>query len=164
MTSLFGAMPASAEFTLLDQSGAWLFYAQRGVGRSHAACQVVSCVRGTCGSGSRGRTQFSLYDARDGRGVRPEFIAPERVRPGAEVTLTLNGKSIQLRNTFKSPQFYLFVKSGSDAQLVLEELRALEASDANGKFTVSTPEGDAFPFTVRGVTTSLDRMGRRCSR
>ena len=155
--------PVRAEFTLRDQAGAWLFYTQRGVGQRYAACQVVSCVRGTCGNDANSRVQFSLYDARDGRGTWPEFIALERVQPGASARLEINGSSYRLTNTFASPQFYMMVSNPKDAQRVLADLRALEEKNGNGKFTVTDPSGREFIFTVRGVSESMSRMERRCT-
>ncbi len=156
-------LPARAEFTLIDRLGAWLFYTQRGVGSNYAACQVVSCVDGTCGMGRGGRTQFSLYDARDGRGIFPEFIAPRRVPPGGIARLDIAGREFVMKNTFPSPQFYLQVEKVEEAKAVLDRLVALERADSNGKFTVVDPFGARFEFTARGVTGSLDRMVRRCT-
>ncbi|MBY6046840.1 hypothetical protein [Vannielia litorea] len=155
--------PARAEFTLIDSLGAWFFYTQRGVGASYAACQVVSCVDGTCGSGRGARTQFSLYDARDGRGIFPEFIAPRRVPPGGVARLSIGGQDFVMKNLFPSPQFYLQIEKVEDAKAVLDYLVALEKADGNGKFTVVDPYGSRFEFTARGVTGSLDRMIRRCT-
>ncbi|MFY0632308.1 MAG: hypothetical protein JXQ91_00725 [Vannielia sp.] len=163
---LFGMVdtrPARAEFTLIDNLGAWLFYTQRGVGVSYAACQVVSCVDGTCGTGRGGRTQFSLYDARDGRGIFPEFIAPRRVPPGGMARLEIAGREFVMKNLFPSPQFYLQIEKVEDAKAVLNRLVALEKADSNGKFTVVDPFGSKYEFTARGVTGSLDRMVRRCT-
>ncbi|QDC09264.1 hypothetical protein FHY55_08425 [Oceanicola sp. D3] len=163
MLGLLLPQPARAEFTLIDRLGAWLFYTQRGVGASYAACQVVSCVDGTCGTGRGGRTQFSLYDARDGRGIFPEFIAPRRVPPGGLAKLNIAGREFVMKNTFPSPQFYLQVEDVSDAKAVLNRLVALERADRNAKFTVVDPFGTRFEFAARGVTGSLDRMVRRCT-
>ncbi|WP_213546851.1 hypothetical protein [Vannielia litorea] len=163
MPALIAPQPARAEFTLIDRLGAWLFYTQRGVGSSYAACQVVSCVDGTCSTGPGGRTQFSLYDARDGRGIFPEFIAPRRVPPGGVARLDIAGREFVMKNTFPSPQFYLQVESVREAKAVLNRLVALEQADSNGKFTVVDPFGTRFEFTARGVTGSLDRMVRRCT-
>lgn len=161
--SLLFSQAARAEFTLIDRLGAWLFYTQRGVGASYAACQVVSCVDGTCGTGRGGRTQFSLYDARDGRGIFPEFIAPRRVPPGGIARLDIAGREFVMKNTFPSPQYYLQIERVEDAKAVLDRLVALERNDGNGKFTVVDPFGTRFEFTSRGVTGSLDRMVRRCT-
>jgi hypothetical protein len=154
---------ARAEFTLIDRAEAWFFYMQRGVGRSYAACQIVSCVRGVCGAGGTARTQFSLYDARDGHGVMPEFVAPNRVAPGAFATLFVNGDRFELHNRFSSPQYYLQAENGSAARIV-DALLALEAQDGLARFVVLDPQGREHAFTVRGVTESLDRMERRCTR
>lgn len=161
--SLAAPAAARAEFTLIDRADAWFFYMQRGVGRSYAACQVVSCVRGVCGAGGTARTQFSLYDARDGQGVMPEFVAPFRVGPGEVATLFVNGDRFDLHNRFASPQYYLQAENGS-AERIVDALVALEAQDDLGKFMVLDPEGREHVFTVRGVTRSLDRMDRRCAR
>jgi len=155
--------PGRAEFAQIDSAGAWLFFTQRGVGSKYAACQVVSCVGGTCGIGSGGRTQFSLYDARDGRGIFPEFIAPRRVPPGAVAQLEIAGERYQMKNTFPSPQYYLFIDDKGTAREVLNRLVALEKADENAEFYVTDPWGSRFRFTVRGVTTSLNRMVRRCT-
>ena len=176
MTRIFGVLlsvlmlstgpfagPARADFTLLDVAGAWYFYSQRGVGQRNAACQVVSCVGGTCAVGGLSKVQFSLYNGRDGRGVWPEFISPRRVPPGAVATLQINGTSFRLRNTFKSRQFYLLAETAQDARAVLNQLRRLERSDRNGRFTVVAPDGRRFEFSARGVNESLDRMARRCT-
>lgn len=154
---------ARAEFGQIDSAGAWFFYTQRGVGARYAACQVVSCVDGTCGIGRGGRTQFSLYDARDGRGIFPEFIAPRRVPSGGVARLEIAGESYRMRNTFPSPQFYMFIESVDSAKEVLNRLVALEKADGNARFAVTDPFGTRFEFTVRGVTESLDRMLRRCA-
>ena len=100
-TFLWGGLlgsPVRAEFTLIDRAEAWFFYTQRGVGSRNAACQIVSCVDGVCGSGAASRTQFSLYDARDGMGITPEFVAPRRARPRQTATLEVNEKTFTLKN------------------------------------------------------------------
>jgi len=159
---LIPAQVAKAEFTYVDSSGAWLFYTQRGVGANYAACQVVSCVRGVCTSGPNPRTQFSLYDARDGRGISPEFIAPRRVEPGGTAQLRIGTETFWLRNTFPSPQYYMFIENTADIRKVLRGLVELERRDDNAKFHVIDAGGTEHEFTVRGLTTSLNRMQRRC--
>ncbi|MFT6104608.1 MAG: hypothetical protein ACJA1E_001030 [Paracoccaceae bacterium] len=159
------AMPSSvrAEFTLIDRADAWFFYTQRGVGQRNAACQLVSCVRGLCDTGASSRTQFSLYNARDGRGIRPEFIAPSRAASSDVAVLELNGKTFALQNQFQSPQFYMQVRNSGDADQIVDGLRALEARDRSGKFFVVDPKGRRHQFTVQGITESLSRMARRCT-
>lgn len=156
--------PAKAEFTLVDRAEAWFFYMQRGVGRSYAACQVVSCVRGVCAAGGTSRTQFSLYDARDGHGVNPEFVSPSRVPPGGQATLRIGSDSYALRNRLNSPQFYLQAENGPVSKAIVESLVALEATNARARFVVEDARGRVHEFTVRGVTESLERMERRCTR
>ena len=156
-------LPARAEFTLIDRADAWFFYMQRGVGRRYAACQVVSCLRGTCEMDETARTQFSLYDARDGHGAMPEFISPRRVPPGARASLFVDGTRFDLVNRFGSPQYFLQANTDS-AQQIVDALRQLEARDALGRFVVRDAGGEDHVFTVRGVTRSLDRMERRCTR
>ena len=158
-----GAGPARAEFTMTDRSGAWFFYTQRGLGQGFAACQVVSCLRGVCSSGTASRTQFSLYDARDGRGAMPEFISPQRARPGATATLDIGGARFVLSNLFKSPQYYMMSRDRAQAAEIVARLRGLEQTDSNAKFHVIDPQGRRHEFTVRGVSVSLDRMQSRCS-
>lgn len=162
LVSLSAAAPARAEFTLIDRAEAWFFYMQRGVGHRYAACQVVSCPRGVCGPGASARTQFSLYDARDGHGALPEFISPRRADPGAQASLVLNGEQFPLVNPFGSPQFFLQAHPDA-AGPILQALQALEAQDALGRFTVRDPDGREHVFTVRGITQSLERMERRCT-
>lgn len=163
LLTLSAASPARAEFTLVDRADAWFFYMQRGVGQRYAACQVVSCARGLCGSRQSARTQFSLYDARDGHGALPEFISPRRVQPGAQATLILNGEQFTLVNPFGSPQFFLQAHPNS-ADAIVAALQALEAQDDLGLFQVRDPDGAEHMFTVRGITRSLERMERRCTR
>jgi hypothetical protein len=163
LSGVMWGSPSRAEFTLIDRADAWFFYTQRGVGSNNAACQVVSCVRGVCGSGARGRTQFSLYDARDGRGIMPEFISPRRAMPSQTATLELNGQVYVLQNPFKSPQFYLQVSEVQDAVEIVKQLQNLETQDRLGKFFVVDPQGRRHQFTVRGITESLSRMNRRCT-
>lgn len=155
--------PAKAEFTLLDVAGAWYFYVQRGVGKRNAACQVVTCVGGNCTIGGQSKIQFSLYDERVGLGIWPEFIAPRRVPPGAVAKVSINGTTYQLRNTFKSRQYYQLVETKRDAVRIVDELRKLERSDRNGRFSVTSTDGRVFEFQVRGVNESLDRMSKRCT-
>lgn len=161
--SASASSPALAEFTLIDRADAWFFYTQRGVGQSNAACQVVSCVRGVCGAGATGRTQFSLYDARDGRGILAEFIAPRRARPGQTAILTIGSKQFSLRNQFRSPQFYMQPDSMDLSKDIIARLRKLERQDRLGKFTVKDPQGRSHVFTVHGINESLARMERRCT-
>ena len=153
-----------AEFTLIDRADAWFFYMQRGVGRAYAACQVVSCERGRCAPNSSSRTQFSLYDARDGHGVMPEFVSPKRVAPGESAILAVRGQRYELVNRLSSPQYYLQAENGETAQAIVRALVDLESEERLGKFTVTAPSGREYPFTVRGVTESLVRMNRRCTR
>ena len=164
---VFVALPsqkAHAEFTLIDRADAWFFYMQRGVGRAYAACQVVSCERGTCTPNSSSRTQFSLYDARDGHGVMPEFVSPTRIAPGESATLTLRGQRYELVNRLSSPQYYLQAENGEVSKAIVQALVDLENEERVGRFTVTAPSGREYPFTVRGVTESLARMERRCTR
>lgn len=163
LSLLTAPMPARAEFTLIDRADAWFFYMQRGVGQRYAACQVVSCLRGICGAGGTARTQFSLYDARDGHGALPEFISPRRADPGARAKLIVDGAQFDLVNNFGSPQFFLQAEPESASEIVAA-LQSLEERDALARFHVRDPGGAEHEFTVRGVTRSLERMGRRCTR
>lgn len=167
LAMVFVALPsqkAHAEFTLIDRADAWFFYMQRGVGRAYAACQVVSCERGTCAPNSSSRTQFSLYDARDGHGVMPEFVSPTRIPPGESATLTLRGQRYELVNRLSSPQYYLQAENGEVSKAIVQALVDLENEERVGRFTITAPSGREYPFTVRGVTESLARMERRCTR
>ena len=155
---------ARAEFTLIDRADAWFFYMQRGVGRAYAACQVVSCESGTCTPNSSSRTQFSLYDARDGHGVMPEFVSPKRIAPGEIAILTLRGQQYKLVNRLSTPQYYLQAENGEVSASIVQALVDLESEERLGKFTITEPSGREYPFTVRGVTESLARMERRCTR
>ncbi|MEQ3626895.1 MAG: hypothetical protein ABNH26_11700 [Celeribacter sp.] len=163
MLSVGTASPALAEFTMTDRSGAWFFYTQRGLGQGFAACQVVSCLRGVCSSSAASRTQFSLYDARDGRGAMPEFISPQRARPGQNALLDISGARFELSNLYKSPQYYMMSRTPAQAQEIIARLRGLEEADSNAKFHVTDPQGRRHEFTVRGVSVSLDRMQSRCT-
>lgn len=154
--------PARAEFALVDRADAWYFYTQRGVGRRNAACQIVSCVNGVCGAGTSSRTQFSFYDARDGLGATPEFVAPKRVRPSQTAILEVEDKLFVLRNLFSSPQYYLQIEQPDHAEDIISALRDLETRNKLGSFYVVDPQGSRHEFLVQGITESLDHMMSRC--
>jgi hypothetical protein len=94
----------------------------------------------------------------------PEFISPKRIAPGEIAILTLRGQRYELVNRLNSPQYYLQAENAEVSEAIVQALVDLESEERLGKFTITERSGREYPFTVRGVTESLARMERRCTR